>query len=106
MWLTPPRYPWPPNTPIPEKQTGTVPSENKDKSWSPHPGHTLSHAPCRYLESDVDWLEVALLVIQLNEVGCVHRLAVHEGGWGHNSERGEHEICHPTRGQAPRSLLD
>lgn len=54
-----------------------------------------------YLKSDVERLEMTLQVFQLNEAGCVHRLAVHKGGWKHDSERGKHEICHPN----PGSLL-
>lgn len=46
---------------------------------------------------------MTLLVIQLNEGGCINRLTIHKGGWGHNSERGKHELCHSTWGQAPRS---
>lgn len=51
-----------------------------------------------YLKGDVEGLEMTLQVIQLNEVGCVHRLAIHKGGWRHDSERGKHEICHPNAG--------
>ena len=51
-----------------------------------------------YLKGDVEGLEMTFQVIQLNEVGCVHRLAVHKGGWRHDSERGKHEICHPNAG--------
>lgn len=55
-----------------------------------------------YLKGDVEGLEMTLQVIQLNEVGCVHRLAIHKGGWRHDSERGKHEICHPNAG-SPQS---
>lgn len=51
-----------------------------------------------YLKGDIEGLEMTLQVIQLNEVGCVHRLAIHKGGWRHDSERGKHEICHPNAG--------
>lgn len=48
-----------------------------------------------YLKGDIDGLKVTLQVIQLNEVGCIHGLTIHKGGWRHDSERGKHEICHP-----------
>lgn len=66
-----------------------------------------SVAPQRtYLKGDIEGLEMTLLIIQLNEVGRIHRLAIHKGGWRHDSERGNHEIRHPIpRSNNPWRLL-
>lgn len=59
-----------------------------------------------YLKGDVEGLEVTRQVLQLNEVGRGHRLAVHKGGWRHDSARGNHDIHHPSPWSCrPRSPL-
>lgn len=52
----------------------------------------------RYLKGDVEGLEMTLQVIQLNEVGCFHRLAIHKGGWRRDSEREKHEFVISAQG--------
>ena len=51
-----------------------------------------------YLEGDGEGLEMTLQIIPRNEVGRVHRLAVHKGGWRHDSGRETTTSIIPTPG--------